>query len=47
MYLNTDAQIFTAQPGSAPRHSQAGAEKKKNKNQKKHLSSSLFTALVL
>ena len=35
MYLNTDAQIFTAQPGSAPRHSQAGAEKKnKNKNQK-------------
>ena len=32
MYLNTHAQIFTAQPGSAPRHSQAGAAKKKKKN---------------
>ena len=29
MYLNTHAEIFTAQPGAAPRHSQEGAAKKK------------------
>ena len=29
MYLNTHTQIFTAQPGSALRHSQAEAAKKK------------------
>ena len=31
MYLNTHTQIFMAQPGSALRHSQAGAAKKKKK----------------
>ena len=44
MYLKTHTQIFMAQPGSALRHSQAGAAKKKKK---KNRSSGLFTALVL
>ena len=41
MYLNTQAQIFTAQTGSAPGHSQAGAAEKKKKKKIDLVASSL------